>query len=240
MVKWFKKEQRKQYRSETEPPAPFELSLILPDGRDLSGLLKNISLDGAAILFPSDKCPIFKPKEKVRLKLTTIKNSKSIPITAIAVGFKQGKEMTLCRFYFLRANNLAQKLEPSLFVYFNRRQAVRVRAPVDEPVEVDLMWSGGYIEARMIDISITGIGLEVDPDEVEILDLPVEVTVSFQLPGFKTFLLSGTALHRMEVGKTLKYGIKFDWEQTEDIERQQDDLEAYVLERQKEMRLTFK
>ena len=228
MIKLFKGENRAKYRTEAESSLPFKLSLFLSNRRLLSGSLININLNGAAISFPADQCPDFKPGERVKLRVITVETQKKIVIDATLRDLRTVEDRKLCRFQFPTSNRLAKEMDPSLLRYFNRRRAVRVKPDMTSPIVVDLECERGFSEGWIVDISTTGLGLGLRPDMAKRMGRPKHVTVSFQLPGNeKPLLLEGTVPNIRRVGNMIVYGIEFDQSQTEDFHHQQESITSF-------------
>ena len=241
MFKWSKKEKRKKYRTKAEAFRSFRLGLMLSGDEILPGDLVDINMDGAAIFFPSEKCPDFAPNERVKLQLLIHETKKTLFISAVLKDLRTDKDIKLCRFRFVNPGSFAQELGRDILEYFNRRQAVRVKPDVNTPIDVDLECENCFAKGWVIEISTTGMGLGVKPDVAKEMGIPERLTLAFQLPGYeKPFLLDGTITNRRISGKVFIYGIHFDQSQTEDFKRQGADIADYVFRRQKELLLQVK
>jgi len=238
MVIWFKGDRRKKYRVERESLGALAVGLVLSSRKSLPGELINMSLDGSAVFFPGNKCPDLTPNERVKLKFVMTQRKKSITIDAIVKDSCTAAERKLCRFQFAEPASFVQELDPSLWKYFNRRQGFRIEPDGVEPIEVMLEWHGGFAQGRIIDISTTGMGLEVDPELARALGQADRLTVSFQLPGSEMPLkLVGNTMYRKPKGQNSHCGIRFDWSwsKTDNFELQESVIGAYLMRRQREI-----
>lgn len=238
MVPWFKADRRKKYRVEPESPNVLEVSLIASSRKVLPGELINMSLDGSAVFFPANECPDLTPNERVKLKFVIAPSKKSIMIDAIVKDSCTTGERKLCRFQFEEPAGFVHELDPALWEYFNRRQGFRVEPNAVEPIEVILEWRSGFAQGRIIDISTTGTGLEVDPELVRALGHHHRLTLSFQLPGSKIPLkLAGNITYRKPKGENTHCGIRFNWNwsKTDSFELQESVIGAYLMRRQREI-----
>jgi len=238
MVTWLKGDRRKKYRVEPESPGALEVSLILSSRKSLPGELINMSIDGSAVFFPANDCPDLTPNERVKLKFVMTQTKKSITIDAIVKDSCTAGERKLCRFQFAEPASFVQELDPSLWEYFNRRQGFRVEPERVEPIEVMLEWRDGFAQGRIIDISTTGMGLEVDPELARALGHGDRLTLSFRLPGSEIPLkLAGNIVHGKPKGENTHCGIRFDWSwsKTDDFELQESVIGAYLMRRHREI-----
>jgi hypothetical protein len=235
-MKLFKKELRKQYRNKAKDFAPFRFNMVLPGRALLPGAIFNTSMNGAAIAFDPQRLPDLALNERVKLQLTMTESEKIIMVDATLKHLKHANNNVICRFQFADPSSLAKSLDISLMSYFNRREAFRVKPDINEPIGVDVEWNGGSTQGRVIDISITGMGLGVKPEATEIPRRPEPVTLSFRLPiSEKTLTIVGTTVHPRPLRKIILYGIKYDWNQTENPFQQETVITSYVIYRQREI-----
>jgi hypothetical protein len=87
----------------------------------------------------------------------------------------------------------------------------------------------------MLDISVKGMALHIGRDVAQELGHPDRLLLSFRLPGQKRlFDVVGQSFYRRsEDSGRVRYGIQFDWTQTEEAERQGKAIAEYVKQRQK-------
>ena len=89
---------------------------------------------------------------------------------------------------------------------------------------------------RVIDISLTGMGLDIKPELSEILINSEPFTLLFGLPvSEKTLMIVGTTVNPRPSGKIILYGIKYEWSQTENSYHQESVITNYVIYRQREI-----
>jgi hypothetical protein len=235
-MKLFKRGSRKQYRAKAKDFSPFQFNLVLPGRELLPGAIFNTSMNGAAIAFDPQRFPNFALNERVKLQLSMTPSKKIIMVDATLKHLRNANNNVICRFQFADPSSLAKNLDISLMSYFNRREAYRVKPDINEPIEVDVEWNDGSTQGRVIDISLTGMGLGVTPEVTEIPGYPEPVTLSFRLPiSEKTVMIVGTTVHPRPSGKIILYGIKYDWGQTENSYQQESVITSYVIYRQREI-----
>lgn len=235
-MKLFKKDSRKQYRTQAKDFSPFQFHLVLPGRKLLPGAIFNTSMNGTAIAFDLQRLPPLAINERVKLQLSMPQSKKTIMVDATLKHLKNANNNVICRFQFADPSSLAKRLDISLMSYFNRREAFRVRPDINEPIEVDIEWNAGSTQGRVIDISLTGMGLGLKPEVAKILSYAEPVTLSFRLPvSEKILMIGGTTVNPRPSGEIILYGIKYDWSQTENAYRQESVITSYVIYRQREI-----
>ena len=101
---------------------------------------------------------------------------------------------------------------------------------------MDVDWNGGSTQGRVIDISLTGMGLGIKPELPEIPVNSEPFTLSFELPvSEKALMIKGTTVNPRPSGKIMLYGIKYEWSRTENSYQQESMIKDYVIYRQREI-----
>jgi len=137
--------------------------------------------------------------------------------------------------YFFR---LPSGVASVLGMLFNQRDAVRVVPAPGEPVRVQVrMGDGGRaIPAVVDDISQTGIGVLFGVNqESRLLACGSQLNLMLELPGAEPMEIVGDPRHRRLMGASIRYGIPFLPEQTEDFDSKGLEIYRYVHRRQIEM-----
>jgi c-di-GMP-binding flagellar brake protein YcgR len=236
MFKRSKAEKGKESPGKPEPSVPFQFSLMLPDRRLFPNDIVDISMGGAAMVFKADECPDFPRNENVKLILIMTHTRKTVEIEATVTDSRTSKGTKLYHFQFVDPQILDQELDPSLLDYFNRRNAFRVNCVVTPPLEVTLKRDGVLDQGWIIDISKTGMGFGVKPKVAEKLGSPVRLTLTFKLPGAQMPVkLEGKVAHRTPHTKVVRYGIEFNWKETEGSQQHETAINSYILRRQQEL-----
>ena len=125
-----------------------------------------------------------------------------------------------------------------LGMLFNQREAVRVVPAPGEPVRVQVrMGDGGRaIPAVVDDISQTGLGVLFGVNqESRLLACGSRLSLMLELPGAGPMEIAGDPRHRRLMGASIRYGIPFLPEQTEDFDTKGLEIYRYVHRRQIEM-----
>jgi hypothetical protein len=232
-VKLFKREKREKSSGKSGSAVPFEFSLMLPGRIRLAGKMVDVSLRGAAISFPCDKCPVFEPEERVRLRLGMKASGDAIMLDAWARDSSEDQNTRLYQFEFVDTTVLLRDLDPTLMDYFNRREAFRVRPDSLDPVDVTITKDDITISGPIMDISITGVALHVDRSAERELEGKDDVSLTIRLPDDNTRMeIIGKPAHVVRVERGARYGISFLWKETENAGLKERLISRYVMHRQ--------
>ncbi len=119
---------------------------------------------------------------------------------------------------------------------YMRRRSVRVVPDDKKPVSVTLKHEGAQIRAKVIDISESGVGVElekgqIDPEEVE------EITVEVELPSNPPVIASGKGkIKRVEnTGTAFRLGIEVSFDKDS-----QSYVRKFVIQRQREIIISLR
>ena len=230
---------RAEYRVELSESTDLSVSLPAADGSRIQGRLLDVSASGAGVCFDTHNAPALAVGQHVDLVFDS--GSFAGPLT-VAAQVQHRTENDANRegrrrygFRFLEPQQLDRHLPAEARRYFNRRQAVRVSPGTFEPIEVSLRTGEDEtpIEVRLHNISVSGVGVSLEPAlEMSFADR-TQVNLSIQLPGSRRPIgLVGSIRYRRLVGERIHYGIAFDTELTEKFTRKRRALARYVLRRQ--------
>ena len=90
------------------------------------------------------------------------------------------------------------------------------------------------VTAHLKDISVSGLALLVDLEAEDALGELDVIEMSFRLPtSDKDFRLVGSIRNRELVNEHVRYGVEFDDKRSKYFPRQQDEIFAYVMHRQR-------
>jgi hypothetical protein len=137
--------------------------------------------------------------------------------------------------YFFR---LPSGVGSALGMLFNQRSAVRVVPAPGEPVRVQIrMKDGGRaIPAVVDDISQTGLGVLFGVNqEGRLLACGNKLQLMLELPDCDPMEITVDPRHRRLMGASIRYGIPFLPEETENFEEKRLQIYRYVHRRQIEM-----
>ena len=243
MLKWLTGRRDKRNGNNPESFGDLRLSIVLPDGELLPCEIDYLDNEGGTLSFPEEIH--LHLNRRVKFKCMTDTQSKEIVIDAIILRLRTVKGRRVCQFRFADRFNLEETLGSELFSRFNRRRAFRVEPGAGEKIEIALAWGGTVASGNLVDISMTGIGIgitvnsitvDLDPESGETLTPLDPVTLSFQPPGCDTRLrVTGTVRNRNLKGKKDRYGIDFQWDQSDESQQQAEAVRNYVMRQQQSM-----
>lgn len=226
---------RKTYRAESEPTGPLDMKILLAEAEFLEATIINISIGGVAAYLAASECPGLAARQivTIRLQLTETKRAVNLQGLVLSVSKKEDDKL-FCRFKFTEPAEVSQQLDESFWQYLNRRQAFRVSPASAEVVAVTFESVDGAGQGRLIDISTSGLGLEVASEVAENLSQTEPMTLTFQLTGMP-LRLRGTICYSKLSGGSRKLGINFDKEKTPNYPKQEEAIAGYIMERQKQI-----
>ena len=230
---------RAEYRVDLSENTDLSVSLPATDGSRVHGKLLDVSASGAGVRFDTADAPSLAVGQHVDLVFDS--GSFAGPLTVAAqVQHRMEDDANdeasrRYGFRFLEPQQLDAYLPAEARRYFNRRQSVRVSPKAFEPIEVTLRAGEDEapIEVRLHNISVSGVGVSLEPAlEMAFADR-TRVELSIHLPGTRRPLgLVGSIRYRRLVGERIHYGIAFDTELTEKFARKRRTLAKYVGRRQ--------
>jgi hypothetical protein len=226
--------QRTQFRFEAFHVNPVAVRLCVPDRPTLLGEPITIHSDGLRARFPADQDLGVALGSKVLIEFTC-KGWRSPVGTVGRLHFRHDDDsLRELGFSFVKRRDVDEELFPRLRALFNRRGATRALPDPKEPIDVylDEACTGRSIRGTLIEISSTGLSMQVDA-EAGFVDAR-ECRVSFHLPGPEVVSLS-LAVHIRErrlCSNCVQLGLEFDAVRTATILSQRDKILEYVVKRQ--------
>ena len=243
MLKWFAGKRDKRNGNKLEPVGNVRLSIILAGGELLPCDIEHIDKEVGSLSFPEESHLYL--SRRVNLKFLADNRSKGLIVDAIILKSSSVKGRRVCRFRFADRVNFDEALGPGAYSSFNRRRAFRVVPSVCDKTEIGLTWGGDGASCNLVDISTTGMGIgitvdsitvDLDPEVSGTLGLLDRLTLSFQLPGCDTRLrMMGIIRNRSLKEKKIRYGIDFEWDQSDESQQQAKVIRGYVMRQQQSM-----
>ncbi len=182
--------QRRWYRVVPEKPGDVQISVRAQGGPPLEGEPVDLSLDGAGVWFLSlyfDQArhpPILAVGRQVELSFKFHDDINVVTAAATVTRRGDGSGSRHYGFRFCDHQQLESQLRGRFYSFFNRRGAYRVQPAQDTPVHVNLIGDpgGSQLQAQIVDVSATGIGLYM-PAEAELeLATSDRIIVAIPLP----------------------------------------------------------
>ena len=243
MLKWPKGKTDKRTGNKPEPADGVRLGIILAGDEFLPCGIEYLDGEGGSLSFPEERHLYL--NRRVRFKFDTDNRSKELDIDAIILKSSTVKGRRVCQFRFADVVDLETTLGPGAFSRFNRRRAFRVVPSTRDKIEIELTWGETGSSGRLSDISVTGMGIGITVDGIAV-DLDPEIGVilgqldrlalSFQLPGCDTRLrMMGIIRNRNLKNKNFRYGIDFEWDQSDKSRQQAEVVRGYVMQQQQSM-----
>jgi c-di-GMP-binding flagellar brake protein YcgR len=231
------KEKRKAYRVETKEKPSYEASLILPGGKLLAGDIANISFEGAAVNFPDNPCPPLAQGDPIRLAFRLASTGdRNWIIHGTLKDSHVEKGMRLLRIKLRLGDTFLQQLQPDDWAIFNRRQTFRVRPNPRSTLTVNLEWEGESTEGQVLDISLGGMGVQLESQVAKMISESQSMTLSLFLPGFDVPLtISGSACYLKKERDCHRLGITFSSNRDESFFQKEKAISKFLLARQREM-----
>ena len=231
------KAKSKGSRVETEEKPPYEASLILPGGKLLAGDIAQIAYEGIVVSFPEKKCPPIEQGELVRLafKLGHTGNRNWI-IRGFLRQTEVNQDRRLLRVRLQLEENFLRQLQPDDWTIFNRRHTFRVRPNPKSPLSVILQKEGGYAEGQVIDISLGGIGIQLESPVAETLSEGESIMLSLPIPGHDVpITIQGSIRYLKKERDSHRVGIAFSSIRDESFFEKEKAISRFVLTRQREI-----
>ena len=243
MLKWFTGKTDKGNGNKPEPVGDVRLDIILANGALLPCDIEYIDREGGSLSFQEESQLYL--SRRVRLKFLTDNRLKELVIDAFILKSDTVRGKRVCQFRFADMIDLEAALGPGALSRFNRRRAFRVVPGARDKIRVALTWGETGSSGRLADISVTGVGIGITVDGITV-DLDPEVggtlgpldrlTLSFQLPGCDTRLrMMGIVRNRNLKSKNICYGIDFEWDPSDESQRQAETVRGYVMRQQQSM-----
>ena len=228
---------RAEYRVELSETADLGVAVTVPGGSPVGGRLIDVSASGAGVRFEAPDPPNLIVGQHIDLVFTSDTFKEPLQVAACvqhrAEDTKEGSRRY--GFRFLEPQQLDTRLPADARRMFNRRQAVRVAPDTFQPVRVTLQPSEDEtpVEVRLLNISVTGVGVSLQPELESMFADRIQVSITVKLPGTRRPVgLVGHIRYRRLVGQRIHYGIEFDAELSPGFARTEDLLGKYVSRRQ--------
>jgi c-di-GMP-binding flagellar brake protein YcgR len=127
-------------------------------------------------------------------------------------------------------------LKPDDWTIFNRRQTFRVRPNPRSPLSVILQKEGGSEEGQVIDISLGGIGIQLESLVAETLLESESIMLSLPIPGYDVPMrIQGAIRYLKKERESHRVGIAFSSVRDESFVEKEKAVSRYVLTRQREI-----
>jgi hypothetical protein len=143
-------------------------------------------------------------------------------------------ERASCRygFEFIDLGGLYEQLDDFFVRYLNRRRDERIRLIGKERIPLAMEWPGGRRAVHISDVSKTGMGFGLLPQDLPALEEGARVGVRFRLPGQAAEHAGEAELSRLTLlADRFVLGLAFDFDDPGGLALRRAELDAYVDER---------
>ncbi len=228
---------RAEYRVELSETTDLAVAVTVPNGSPIGGQLLDVSASGAGVLFDTPNPPNLVVGQHIDLVFTSDTLKEPLQVAACVQHRAEDTKNGARRygFRFLEPQQLDTRLPADARRLFNRRQEVRVTPDTFQPVRVTLQSSEDQppVEVQLLNISLTGLGVSLEPTLESLFADSVQVSITIDLPGVRRPVgVVGHIRYRRLVGDRIHYGIEFDTELSPRFARTEDLLSKYVSRRQ--------
>jgi c-di-GMP-binding flagellar brake protein YcgR len=212
--------------------------------------LMDISAAGAAIAFLEStrtevETMLRSSREAPTVRIESQRLAESLEIACRVAHLHEVSAGVICGVAFLRRVDETVNLDKALLRVFNRRGAVRIEPDSSVPIQVSICDENGTTIAtgRMRDLSLTGIGITVQPQAVATVANGTAVRLRFSIDGeafdLESTVRFGRTLSETPPGEPLPVttgilGIEFDPEAREKPANRRR-LADWVMGRQREI-----
>ncbi len=228
---------RAEYRVELSETTDLAVAVTVPNGSPVGGQLLDVSASGAGVLFDTPNPPNLVVGQHIDLVFTsdTLKEPLQVAARVQYRAEDTKKDARRYGFRFLEPQQLDTRLPADARRLFNRRRAVRVVPDTFQPVRVTLQPGEDQlpVEVQLLNISVTGVGVSLQPAMESMFAERVQVSITVDLPGSRRPIrLVGHIRYRRLVGDRIHYGIEFDAGLSPGFARSEGLLGKYVSRRQ--------
>jgi len=242
MLKWLsgKKENRKTAFSaglSLSEEKPFKVSLVAGSGRLIEGRLGAMKMTGVTASFDLEKCPELNPEDSTKLEFYRFENERTFVVRAVVKEAEKTATTRIYDFIFPEPDIFISELNNKHASNLNQRESLRMGNRSYGDIEVDVDWGEGRATGRIIDISVTGMGLGVTPDIAEEMGKPEEMSLQFLLPGcHRPFDVLGKVLYHKQAPdkENVHCGVLFDQNKPGGFLAEDTAISKFLVEEQKE------
>lgn len=181
-----------------------------PDGTRLHGIVEDCSWAGAAVRFGYKDDPCIRP-DQVGVVIVTSRYLPEVTLRArVATAESLANGGTRYGVQFLDHDELHRQVTPEWSRWFSRRRAPRF-VPRDElAATLMVAWRGGEARGRVLDASVTGLGVELDLESARMAVVAREVAVLLAFPGSGgTLRLRATVRGAKQTSVRVRVGLEF-------------------------------
>ena len=153
---------RRQYRVRPAIAKQIQIELIGPRVRTSSVRLLDLSAAGAGLELPRSVHGLLRSGDLMHLKISSDRLAEPLVMNGRLCHVDEGAEQPRVGLRFVDWRKHRDALDVELKGLFNEREAFRVEALADRPVRLEVECGTGLVVGRLRDLSLLGIGLQLD------------------------------------------------------------------------------
>jgi len=181
-----------------------------PDGSRLHGTVEDCCWSGAAVRFGCTSDPRIRVDQvgvvivvSLRLPDLTLRARVASAETLQSGGTRYGLQ-------FLDEEELRRQVTPDWRRWFSRRRTPRFEPRGELAATMTIQWRGGQTRGRVVDVSMSGVGLELDLESARSAVIAREVGVLLAFPGSGgTMRLHATVRGAKQGAPSVRLGLEF-------------------------------
>ncbi len=229
-------DRRAVYRVEPEASGGLTIAMVIDEQTLIAERVVNVTINGAAALFPKDGIPQMESGSTVRLRVNIPGKSEPITIEASVVAISTTDDDELkCSFRFDRGDDLLGELSQDLHSLFNRREAYRINPDhAGDNVGIELEFPPQFNDmvryhVGLKDLSLTGAAIRTSEDLDEDLSDTEFVKLFVTLPNQPETPGAGGARASPRASQQRHYlGVKFDPNESKDYDGYAEEILNYM------------
>jgi hypothetical protein len=155
-------EKRRHYRVHQAAMPTLFAAVPFTDGSRRTGRCQDISVGGTGVRFTIEQDPQLEPGMEVVLVFETPSYQKPLQLVARVLS-KHTLDATAVRytFVFTQPEEVEKHAVGIWCRWFNRRHYRRLAPDASTPLPAQIRWPRGYIDGRVADVSMRGLGIAV-------------------------------------------------------------------------------
>jgi len=180
------------------------------NGRRVQGVCVDASFLGAAVRFTLATDPALLVGQVGKVVVSMLRmpdltlRARVVTVDALPTGAKR-----YC-FAFVDEEEVRQQLTPEWARWFSRRRYVRVRPAEELGASLRLTWPNGQTRARLLDVSLGGVAIEIPLDQAHAIAVAREVCLLLAYPGScGTMRLRAHVRGATNIGLNVRLGLEY-------------------------------
>lgn len=180
------------------------------DGRRVQGVCVDASFSGTAVRFTVAADPALQVGQGGKIVISMLRMPDvTVRARVVSVDSVLGSA-TRYGFAFLDDEELSQQLTPEWARWFSRRRHVRWRPQDELGASLQVTWGKGQARARVLDVSLGGMAIEVPITEAHAIVIAREVSLLLAYPGSRgTMKLRALVRGASNSGPNVRLGLEY-------------------------------